>query len=69
MRVRIPIIASDAAPAAAPRDDPPKVRFARDSPLEGAGFELSVPRRDAELVGHITDMATEPGKERLTHLL
>jgi len=33
------------------------------------GFELSVPRRDAELVGHITDMATEPGKERLTHLL
>ena len=23
-----------AAPAAAPRDDPPKVRFARDSPLE-----------------------------------
>jgi len=22
---------------------PPKVRFAPDSPLEGAGFELSVP--------------------------
>jgi hypothetical protein len=43
MRVRIPIIASDAAPAAAPRDDPPKVRFARDSPLEGDGFEPSVP--------------------------
>ena len=42
-RVRIPIIASDAAPAAAPRDDLPKVRFARNFLLEEAGFELSVP--------------------------
>jgi|HubBroStandDraft_3_1064219.scaffolds.fasta_scaffold203647_2 hypothetical protein len=25
-------------------DAPPKVRFARDSPLEGDGFEPSVPR-------------------------
>src|SRR5580700_6250157 len=25
-------------------DAPPKVRFARDSPLEGDGFELPVPR-------------------------
>ena len=27
-------------------DAPPKVRFATDSPLEGTGFEPSVPRRD-----------------------
>jgi hypothetical protein len=25
-------------------DPPPKIRFAPDSPLEGDGFELSVPR-------------------------
>ena len=40
------------------------VRFALDSPLEGNGFELSVPRPDAELVGHITDTATDQGSKR-----
>jgi hypothetical protein len=30
-------------------DSPPKIRFAPDSPLEGDGFELSVPVRQAKL--------------------
>jgi hypothetical protein len=38
----------------------------RGAPSNGCPYRN---RRDAELVGHITDVATEPGKERLTHLL
>src|ERR1700731_4798647 len=31
---------------------PRRVRFARDSPVEGDGFEPSVPRKETTLVGH-----------------
>jgi hypothetical protein len=34
---------------ALPAGSPPKIRFAADSPLEGSGFELSVPPGRGEL--------------------
>ena len=37
-------------------DSPPKIKFAPDSPLEGEGFELSVPGRAIRPLGRGEDV-------------
>jgi hypothetical protein len=46
------------------RENAPKVRFAEDSPLEGAGFEPSVPRQRTLFETAPFELAFPMGRER-----